>query len=163
MLTSVYGVTVCVVCGKGKAVPLQSWTVPEGSRSLNRHMNVVRLSALRTGCLYPQEIFLVLILLGAESTPGPQCGRKDYVNEKFPMTPSGIEPTTFRPVAQCLNHLRHRCVMKEHSKNSVWLKILMKQRVAVQVLWGVTSCRLFPYVHPKRREKQQHDVTPHKT
>jgi hypothetical protein len=27
----------------------------------NRHMKVVRLSALSAGCLYPQEIFLVLI------------------------------------------------------------------------------------------------------
>jgi len=44
-------------------------------------MKVVRLSALRTGRLYPQEIFLVLILLEAESTPGPYCDRKDYVNE----------------------------------------------------------------------------------
>jgi hypothetical protein len=38
--------------GKGKAIPLQTWTGPEGSRRL-RHMKVVRLSAPRTGRLYP--------------------------------------------------------------------------------------------------------------
>jgi len=45
---------------KGKAIPLQAWTGPEGSRSLrlpnfqdNRQMKVVRLSALRTSRLYP--------------------------------------------------------------------------------------------------------------
>jgi hypothetical protein len=43
-------------------------------------MNVARLSALRTACLYSQEYSF---LLEVESTPGPQCDRKDYVNEKF--------------------------------------------------------------------------------
>jgi hypothetical protein len=31
----------------------------------------------------PPEIFLVLSSVEAESTPGPPCGQKDYVNEKF--------------------------------------------------------------------------------
>jgi len=72
---------------KGKAIPLQAWAGPVGSRSLrlpnfkdNQHMKVVRLSALRTNRLYCQELFLRLI---SESTPGPQFGQNDYVNEKF--------------------------------------------------------------------------------
>jgi len=50
---------------KGKAVPLQAWSGPEGSRKLRfpdfMTRMVVRLSALHTGRLYPQEIHLVLI------------------------------------------------------------------------------------------------------
>jgi len=56
-----------MVKGKGKAAPLQAQRGPEGSRKL-RFPNFVitaqdggRLSALHSGCLYPQEILLVLI------------------------------------------------------------------------------------------------------
>ena len=53
--------------GKGKAVPLQAWTGPEDSRKLRILDSVTkaqdggRLSALRAGRLYSQEILLVLI------------------------------------------------------------------------------------------------------
>ena len=52
---------------KNKAVPLQAWTGPEGSRNLRSPDFVTtvqaggRLSALLIGHLYPQEIFLVNI------------------------------------------------------------------------------------------------------
>jgi len=45
-------------------------------------MKVVKVSALRTGRLYPPGNIPGSVLLEAESTPGPLCGGKEYVNEK---------------------------------------------------------------------------------
>jgi len=57
----------------------------------NRHMKVLRLSALYTGRLYPpspQEIYLVIVWPEGLS------------QQKIPMTPSGIEPATIRLVVR---------------------------------------------------------------
>ena len=58
---------------KGKAVPLQTWSGPEGSKKLRFPDSVTaardggRLSNLSTDHLYPWYSFL----LETESTPGP--------------------------------------------------------------------------------------------
>jgi len=55
----------------------------------NRHMKIVRFSALQTGRFYPPRKYSwYSFLLEAESISRLYCGRKDYVKEKF-------QPATF--------------------------------------------------------------------
>ena len=95
------------------------------------------MSALRTGRLYPKKCSWYSFLLEAESTPGPQCDRKDFISMKFPITPAGIEPATFRFVAQHLNH----CVTAvpqttgETNKKSKVTSAFRLKRTRLEVTW----------------------------
>jgi hypothetical protein len=73
----------------------------------NRHMNVVRLLALLTGRLFPQELFLELISVRGWVNLSSIVLTEELFQKIIPMTPLGIEPVTSRFVAQCLNQLCH--------------------------------------------------------
>ena len=72
---------------KGKAVPLQAWSGPEGSRKLRfpDFMTTAQdggkvVSALRTGRLYPQEMLLVLISVRGWFDPRAIVWSEETVN-----------------------------------------------------------------------------------
>jgi hypothetical protein len=97
---------------KGKAVPLQAWSGPEGSRKLRfpdfmtTAQDAGNLSALRTGRLYLQEIHLVLISVRGWVDPWTIVRPERLCHWKIPMTPSGIEPAICRHTHTYLHFLR---------------------------------------------------------
>jgi len=76
--------------GKGKAIPVQAYCRPRGFQEVkaprfqdNHHMKVVRFQPYAPAAFTPRKYRWYSFLLEAEFTPGPWCGRKDYVNKKF--------------------------------------------------------------------------------
>ena len=98
---------------------------------------VVRLSALHTGRLYPQEMLLALISVRGWVDPRAIVRSEGFFCQwKIPMTPAGIESATFRFVAQRLNH----CVTAvRHSNTLCFLKQTERYSLTSFKKWPTTN------------------------
>ena len=151
---------------KGKAVMLQAWSGPEGSRKLRfpDFMTMApdcgKVVSLMHRRLYPQEIHLVLISFRGWVDPRAVVWPEGLCHWKIPMTPSGIEPATCRFVVQRLNHYATARPMTLciHTKYNVTLdricsssKFISVKFVVLHVIWLHCIVTFSCYPHPRRQ------------
>ena len=96
---------------KGKAIPLQAWSGSEGSRKLRFLDNTITaqgggkvVSLTHRPPLPPGNIPGTHFCQRLSRPQGHSAIERLLCQGKIPMTPAGIEPATFRFVAQHLNH-----------------------------------------------------------
>jgi hypothetical protein len=121
----------------------------------NRHLKVVSLSALRTGHIYPQEIFLVLISVRGWARAIMRT--EGLCQWKIPMTPSGIEPATFWLVAQCWNKCATAWPWRCVQGHLIWPDI-SKESVFISTDWYVIEGRLRILIRNARKPERHKPI-----